>query len=269
MAGGEAGAPPAPGLAVGARVAIGRDRDKATVRYVGPVAGQAGVWVGVEWDDGSRGKHDGSTGGVKYFDVSGGPTAGSFVRAEKVHGGVPLLAALRARYNNETAEGGSGGPGADRAVYLSSSSGGRRVLVELVGEEQVTERQRQTQLLERARVVGAGVSAVVRGRRAGAGGGSGQRAARPPAATLHCRGSRHARGARCSSMHRPRTARRPRRPHARSLTASPVPSPGRGARAAGGAAQSAGAGPHRQPAVALGRARGAAGRAAGPAHAQP
>ncbi|KAI8467428.1 MAG: hypothetical protein J3K34DRAFT_523747 [Monoraphidium minutum] len=144
-------------IAVGARVVIGKDRDKATVRYVGPVEGQKGLWVGVEWDDASRGKHDGSTGGKRYFTVASGPAAGSFVRAEKVHAGAPLLAALLARYNNEAAEGAAAG--ADRAVYLSTKAS-RRVLVELVGEEQVTERQRQTQLLTRARVVDACVSSV-------------------------------------------------------------------------------------------------------------
>ncbi len=52
-------------LAAGVRLQIGRDR--ATVRYVGPVDGQVGEWVGLEWDDPARGKHDGSTGGKQYF----------------------------------------------------------------------------------------------------------------------------------------------------------------------------------------------------------
>lgn len=38
-----------------------------TVRYVGGVAGTSGTWLGVEWDDPTRGKHDGSHKGVKYF----------------------------------------------------------------------------------------------------------------------------------------------------------------------------------------------------------
>jgi len=160
MAGQAERLPQQPPIVVGTRVVIGKDRDIATVRYVGSVAGQQGVWVGVEWDDPSRGKHDGSTGGVKYFDVSGSPTAGSFVRAEKVCAGVPLLAALHARYNNEQAEGASSGAAPDRAVYLNAATSGRRVLVELVGEEQVTERQRQTDLLTRSRLVGACVSSV-------------------------------------------------------------------------------------------------------------
>lgn len=38
-----------------------------TVRYVGQVADKQGQWLGVEWDDASRGKHDGTHIGVSYF----------------------------------------------------------------------------------------------------------------------------------------------------------------------------------------------------------
>jgi len=38
-----------------------------TVRYVGRVEGTKGSWLGVEWDDATRGKHDGSHKGVRYF----------------------------------------------------------------------------------------------------------------------------------------------------------------------------------------------------------
>ena len=38
------------------------DGARAVVRYTGAVAGQEGEWVGVEWDDPTRGKHDGSHG---------------------------------------------------------------------------------------------------------------------------------------------------------------------------------------------------------------
>jgi dynactin complex subunit len=67
---------------IGSRVQIFKDH--ATVRYIGPVIGQEGTWVGVEWDDPSRGKHDGATGGFKYFECESGLSAGSFVRLEKV-----------------------------------------------------------------------------------------------------------------------------------------------------------------------------------------
>ena len=52
-----------PAAEVGSRVQILRAR--ASVRYVGSVVNQEGTWVGVEWDDASRGKHDGSTGESK------------------------------------------------------------------------------------------------------------------------------------------------------------------------------------------------------------
>jgi len=38
-----------------------------TVRYVGPVAGKLGEWLGVEWDSVDRGKHNGIFEGITYF----------------------------------------------------------------------------------------------------------------------------------------------------------------------------------------------------------
>ncbi|CCU81901.1 alpha-tubulin assembly protein/Chaperone [Blumeria hordei DH14] len=38
-----------------------------TVRYIGEADGFKGLWLGVEWDDDSRGKHDGSLNGKRYF----------------------------------------------------------------------------------------------------------------------------------------------------------------------------------------------------------
>lgn len=44
-----------------------------TVRYHGPVAGTTGPWLGVEWDDPTRGKHNGSHQGTKYFTCKAQP----------------------------------------------------------------------------------------------------------------------------------------------------------------------------------------------------
>lgn len=38
-----------------------------TVRYIGAVADKSGEWLGVEWDDAERGKHDGTHDGAQYF----------------------------------------------------------------------------------------------------------------------------------------------------------------------------------------------------------
>ncbi|GIL78416.1 hypothetical protein Vretimale_16995 [Volvox reticuliferus] len=141
--------------AVGCRVRI--LKDYATVRYIGPVAQQQGIWVGVEWDDHSRGKHDGSTAGVRYFNCVSGTTSGSFVRIERVCFGITLLEALRARYNNETAEHGEDVAAEELYVHTSRR---RRVKVQLVGEEKIQQKQRQIHMLQSARLVGLDVSAV-------------------------------------------------------------------------------------------------------------
>jgi tubulin-specific chaperone E len=41
-----------------------------TVRYVGPVVGTDGTWLGVEWDNSSRGRNGGDAKGVKYFECT-------------------------------------------------------------------------------------------------------------------------------------------------------------------------------------------------------
>lgn len=50
---------------IGQRLSFQRAR--CTVRFVGSIQGKAGEWLGVEWDDLSKGKHDGSLDGIQYF----------------------------------------------------------------------------------------------------------------------------------------------------------------------------------------------------------
>ncbi len=61
---------------------------RATVKYIGAIANAKPEdgWIGVEWDESSRGKHDGQAYGRRYFTTD--PGRGSFVRAEKL---VPRL----------------------------------------------------------------------------------------------------------------------------------------------------------------------------------
>ncbi|XP_004572415.1 tubulin-specific chaperone E [Maylandia zebra] len=87
--------------AVGKRVSCGGER--ATVRYFGPVPPTAGLWLGVEWDNPDRGKHDGSHKGVQYFTCRH-PTGGSFVRPAKVSFGVDYLTAVRQEYKIDSEE---------------------------------------------------------------------------------------------------------------------------------------------------------------------
>lgn len=52
-------------IEVGHRFSLSNDR--GTIRYIGPVADTKGIWLGVEWDDPSRGKHDGVSKDTRYF----------------------------------------------------------------------------------------------------------------------------------------------------------------------------------------------------------
>ncbi|KUI62314.1 Tubulin-specific chaperone E [Cytospora mali] len=74
-----------------------------TVRYIGEVSGTIGTWLGVEWDDQSRGKHDGSHKGTRYFEcLSRSPTAASFVRPERrADKPTTFLEALQEKYAGE------------------------------------------------------------------------------------------------------------------------------------------------------------------------
>lgn len=71
-----------------------------TVKYIGPVQGRGEtVWVGIEWDNPSRGKHDGFLEGVRYFSCVH-PTGASFVKSASLgHAGrQSLLEAIRLRF---------------------------------------------------------------------------------------------------------------------------------------------------------------------------
>lgn len=89
----------------GVRIRIG-EHAKATVRYVGSVEGQEGCWVGLEWDDISRGKHDGCYKGKRYFKCARAGAAGSFVRynalREQVSQGISIKDAIENKYKNST-----------------------------------------------------------------------------------------------------------------------------------------------------------------------
>ena len=50
---------------VGTRVEC--DGFRGTVLFVGEVPPTKGNWLGVEWDDPSRGKHSGSHEGIQHF----------------------------------------------------------------------------------------------------------------------------------------------------------------------------------------------------------
>ena len=93
---------PPPAFAPGDRVRAGGHA--GTVRYCGRLAGREGEWVGVQWDDAGRGRHDGCVDGRRYFDAP--PSSATFVRAPALAAagaarGVSLGDVLKQRYGDD------------------------------------------------------------------------------------------------------------------------------------------------------------------------
>ena len=114
---------------IGSRVLIS-GRHFATLLYVGPVSGQSGEWAGLEWDDPTRGKHDGSHNGHRYFQPQlSHSKACSFVRLPKLletaDFGITLEEALQQRYYTLSAS--------DKTLQLHLANGGQ-LEVEVKGE---------------------------------------------------------------------------------------------------------------------------------------
>ncbi|KAL1517512.1 hypothetical protein ABEB36_001268 [Hypothenemus hampei] len=83
---------------IGARIESGGFY--GTVRFIGTIPNYAGKWYGIEWDDPSRGKHNGSINGLQYFQTKHA-TSGSFIRKEKINFGKTLIEALIGKYGKE------------------------------------------------------------------------------------------------------------------------------------------------------------------------
>ncbi|KAJ6525499.1 hypothetical protein DFH09DRAFT_1046450 [Mycena vulgaris] len=89
-----------------------------TVKFVGKVNNTSGIWLGVEWDDPKRGKHDGVKDGKRYFACRV-PNAGSFIRPTAgISYGTSFLKALYSKYVELPH-----GSGSQEKVLLGSSNG--------------------------------------------------------------------------------------------------------------------------------------------------
>ncbi|KAL3638634.1 hypothetical protein CASFOL_016541 [Castilleja foliolosa] len=136
---------------VGQRVHfIGQPRRIGTVKYVGPVEGFSGDWVGVDWDADGDGKHDGSHNGVSYFTARGANTA-SFVRPHNLSTGVSLLEALETRYRTASTK-----EEEDEMYVLSARN--KRVSIELIGKRKIEDKLSRFDELTRVSLSYLGVS---------------------------------------------------------------------------------------------------------------
>ncbi|KDR81741.1 hypothetical protein GALMADRAFT_239919 [Galerina marginata CBS 339.88] len=124
-----------------------------TIRYVGPVDNTRGQWLGVEWDNPERGKHDGRKDGKFYFTCRF-KTSGSFIRpSPHILYGVSFLQALSAKYI-ETLHGSD----TQETVTLGSSQGA--IQVEAVSLDKIREKFSR---LDRLREVSLDMANVVKG----------------------------------------------------------------------------------------------------------
>ncbi|OCH92105.1 RNI-like protein [Obba rivulosa] len=113
-----------------------------TVRFVGEVDGTQGVWLGVEWDDPTKGKHDGVKDGKRYFACLV-PNSGSFIRpSPAISYGTSFMTALVSKYVEST-------HGAAAEKVILGSSGGA-IEVEAVGLDKI---RNKLSRLERLREV--------------------------------------------------------------------------------------------------------------------
>ncbi|OQR75830.1 tubulin-specific chaperone E-like [Tropilaelaps mercedesae] len=143
-----------PVVVVGQRVSV--DGCYATVRFQGAVKGTQGIWIGVEWDDSSRGKHNGCYNGTQYFKTRH-TTGGSFVRPSKAELGISVTEAIKAKYleheKDEKAKSLKYKQNTENEadVWLLGNIGNARSnikMIEFVGPEKVSELQSRQKLLK-------------------------------------------------------------------------------------------------------------------------
>jgi len=129
---------------LGARVKVGGEI--ATVRFRGEVPPTKGLWLGVEWDNPSRGKHDGLHNGVRYFTpvTPNCPTSCSFLRTEKVNWGIPLMKAISEKYG--AVEGATAGVVAEDMHQLGKEMGAR--FFQVIGMDKVNAEQARLENLK-------------------------------------------------------------------------------------------------------------------------
>lgn len=95
--------PTLPRLRVNER--IQHSGQRGTVRYIGMLEGRGEqIWLGIEWDNPERGRHDGMVGGRQYFKTRK-KSAGTFLKVEKLEQrGVYLMESVWKRYVEEAGD---------------------------------------------------------------------------------------------------------------------------------------------------------------------
>ncbi|KAK6183626.1 hypothetical protein SNE40_011064 [Patella caerulea] len=121
-------------VVVGDRI-VTDDEHYATIKYIGEVPPTKGLWLGVDWDEPNRGKHDGTHNNIKYFTTRY-EKSGSFVRPQKVNTGITFISAVRDRYGLKSEH--DAGVITDELFVVGT---GKTTVVEMVGAKSLNLRQ--------------------------------------------------------------------------------------------------------------------------------
>eukprot|EP01022_Parablepharisma_sp_SALTPOND_P008497 TRINITY_DN136146_c0_g1_i1.p1 TRINITY_DN136146_c0_g1~~TRINITY_DN136146_c0_g1_i1.p1 ORF type:complete len:568 (+),score=45.01 TRINITY_DN136146_c0_g1_i1:68-1705(+) len=119
--------------------------DRGTVRYYGPLQHDPEklktqeYWLGVEWDNPLRGKHNGTVNGFKYFECSTSVgTSGSLIKYEKANFGIPLPLAAKSKYKKYeemTPEEKEAEDKLEQEMYVDTTKKSKKLTVTLVGKD--------------------------------------------------------------------------------------------------------------------------------------
>ena len=119
----------------------------ATIKYVGPLkhkknAKENEIWLGLEWDDKTRGKHNGTVEGYEYFKTSCNENSGSLIKMTKVNIGQTFKGALNYKYNFYEEEGNEYHKDVDKALEKDNFivTDKKIINIELVGKEKAAKK---------------------------------------------------------------------------------------------------------------------------------
>lgn len=107
---------------------------KLKLKSIFQVAGYNGTWLGIEWDDPKRGKHDGIVAGMRYFKTKH-PTSGSMIRPSKVDNFESVEVAAKTKYLDND-------PNAfDKNLLKETQNHMHASIFEIVGMEKIARKQ--------------------------------------------------------------------------------------------------------------------------------
>ena len=119
----------------------------ATIRYVGPLkhkkdAKENEIWFGLEWDDKTRGKHNGTVEGYEYFKTINNENSGSLIKKTKVNIGQSFKGALGYKYNFYEEEGNDYHKTVDKALEKDNFiiTDKKIINIEFVGKEKAAKK---------------------------------------------------------------------------------------------------------------------------------